>query len=111
MSDWYWVTKYLQNYFVEKVVNDIDSAVNALINNFLGGNSSGSGESRAVVREEVKEAEDKDSLETTIKDYLYKMIPENITEKSGTVGEKAPYIFLAIVAIFALPWAAVAKLT
>ena len=92
-------------YFVDKVVNDIDSAVNALISNFLGGNSSDSGESRAIVREEVKEAEDKDSLETTIKDYLYKMIPENITEKSGKVGEKAPYIFLAIVAIFALPWA------
>ena len=93
-------------YTVDKVVNDIDSAMNALIDSFLNGNSN-SGDNKAVVREEVQktESEEEDSLTAMIKEYLYNMIPENITEKSGQVGEKAPYILLAVVALFALPWA------
>ena len=94
-------------YFVDKVVNDIDTAVNALISQFLG-TGENSGDSRAIYREEEpheSSSSSKDSLKETIRDYFYKMIPENISEKSGALGEKAPYILLAVLALFALPWA------
>lgn len=91
-------------YTVTKSVNDINTAMSTLIESFLNGNS---GESRAVVRtraQEAKTSEEDDTLKKAIKDYLLKMIPQNISEKTGTIGAKAPYIFLALVALFALPW-------
>ena len=102
-------------YTREKVVNDIDTAMSALIESFLGGNS---GDSRAILRadaeEEVQSEESQsatDKLKQTLKDYLYNMIPQNLTEKTGEVGQKAPYILLAVVALFALPWAWFALVT
>ena len=95
-------------YKVKKIVNDVDTALSTLIDGFLNGNSSNSNENRAIVRAEAQETsseEEQKDLATTLKEYLYNMIPDNITEKSGQVGEKAPYIFLAIIALFALPWA------
>ena len=99
-------------YTVTKTVNDIDTAMTTLIESFLNGTA---GESRAVVktREEVgKTAEENDdALKNAIKEYLLKLIPQNISEKTGTIGAKAPYIFLGIVALFALPWVWFAALT
>ena len=95
-------------YKVKKIVNDVDTALNTLINGFLNGNSSNSGDNRAIVREEAQEApseEEANDLTSTLRDYLYNLIPQNISEKSGQVGEKAPYILLAVIALFALPWA------
>ena len=93
-------------YTVNRVVNDVDSAMEALISGFLGGNSN-SGDNRKVVRaeEQVQSSENDDSLSDAIKAYLLKMIPSNVSESTGQIGEKAPYILLAVVALFALPWA------
>ena len=44
------------------------------------------------------------SISDNIKDYLYSFIPSNVSEQAGVVGEKAPFILLAIIALFALPW-------
>ena len=92
---------------IKKVVNDIDSAMDALISGFLGGNS-GEGDSRAITRAEDAQlqsnAESEDSLKESIKAYLMKLIPTNVSESSGQIGEKAPYILLAVVVLFALPW-------
>ena len=90
-------------YTIQKTVNDIDTALSTLIDGFLNGNS---GQSRAVVRtrEEVKKTVDNEALKSAMKEYLLKLIPENISERSGKIGEKAPLIFLALVALFALPW-------
>ena len=99
-------------YTVERVVNDLDTALTALIDSFL--NKGDSGENRAVVREEdphVSASSEPKSISENIKDYLYGMIPQNITEKVGVVGEKAPFILLALIAIFALPWAWFALVT
>ena len=97
-------------YTVEKIVNDIDTAMSSLIDSFLNGNSSSSNGGRAVVREEepkesTSSSSSKETLEAAFKEYLYNKIPQNITEKTGTVGKNAPYILLAIIALFALPWA------
>ena len=96
----------VQYYTVDRIVNDVDTAMAALIDSFLNGNKSG--ENRAIVREEEPHEDSSDkpkSISENIKDYLYGLIPSNISEKTGTVGEKAPFILLAIIAIFALPWA------
>ena len=96
-------------YTVTKSVNDIETAMSTLIEGFLNGTS---GQSRAVVRaEEAKSSEEDDALTNAIRDYLYKMIPQNISSKTGTIGAKAPYILLALVALFALPWAWFALVT
>ena len=94
-------------YKVKKIVNDVDTALSALIDGFLNESGSDSGNNRAVMREEVQQTSNEEGtdLASALKEYLYKMIPENITEKSGQVGEKAPYILLAVIALFALPWA------
>ena len=99
-------------YTVQKVVNDIDSAMATLIDSFLNGSSSNSSqqneseESRAVIRaEEAKEAQDEDSLKQTLKEYLLNMLPANISEKTGQLGTYAPYILLGLIVLFALPWA------
>ena len=93
-------------YTVNKVVNDIDTAMETLIAGFLDGNS-GSGDNRAVVRaeEQLQSAESEDSLNEAIRAYLENIIPTNISERTGQIGEKAPYILLGVVALFALPWA------
>ena len=93
-------------YYYEKTVNDIDSAMAALIDSYMNG---GAGGGRAHVRaeepESVESSEEKPkSIEDQIKDYLYGFIPSNVSESAGTVGEKAPLILLALIAIFALPW-------
>ena len=98
-------------YTVNKVVNDVDSALDALIESFLGG--SGSGNSRAIMRdgEQLQSAESESSLKEAIKAYLYKMIPQNISDSSGAVATYAPYALLALVVLFALPWAWFALVT
>ena len=99
-------------YTIEKTVNDIDTALAALIDSFL--NPSSSDENRSVVRSEepVEESSDEPkSISENLKAYLYNMIPQNITEKAGVVGEKAPFILIALIAIFALPWAWFALVT
>ena len=91
-------------YTINKVVNDVETAMAALIDSFLNGGSSGG---KAIVRaEEAKLDSSKEgkSISENIRDYLYNLIPSNVSEKAGTVGEKAPYILLALIAIFALPW-------
>ena len=92
-------------YTVTKSVNDIDTALTTLIESFLNGTS---GQSRAITRAEeqpqLESAEDDDALKKAIRDYLYKLIPQNVSERTGTIGQKAPFIFLALVALFALPW-------
>ena len=88
-------------YTVTKTVNDVETAMSVLIEGFLNGSS---GQSRAVTRaEEAKSTED-DALTNAVREYLYKMIPQNVSSRMGTIGSKAPYIFLALVALFALPW-------
>lgn len=92
-------------YTVTKVVNDVENAMAALIDSFLNGSGSSGG--KAIIRaEEPKLDSEKESksLSETLRDYLYNLIPSNISEKAGTVGEKAPFILLALIAIFALPW-------
>ena len=99
-------------YTVEKVVNDIDAAMAALMDSFLNGSGSGSG--KAVMREEeakLDSEKESKSMTDSIKDYLYSMIPSNITSSTGKVGENAPYILLALIALFALPWAWFALVT
>ena len=91
-------------YTVDKVVNDIDTAMAALIDSFLNG---GSGGGKAIIRaEEAKLDSEKEvkSLSENIKDYLYGLIPTNVSERAGAVGEKAPFVLLAIIFLFALPW-------
>ena len=101
-------------YTVDKVVNDVDSAMAALIDSFLNG---GSGGGKAKLRAEEEHAElessegESKSIDENIKDYLYGLIPSNISESTGTVGEKAPYILLAVIGIFVLPWAWFALVT
>ena len=97
-------------YTVEKVVNDLETAMTALIDSFLNG---GGNQNRAVVRAEdaLESSNEPKSISENIKAYLYNMIPENVSAKLGVVGEKAPFILLAIIAIFALPWAWFALVT
>lgn len=90
-------------YTVEKVVNDLDTAMAALIDSFLNGSSSG-GRKLLRAEEAVEASNQPKSISENIKDYLYNMIPSNVTESAGVVGEKAPFILLALIAIFALPW-------
>ena len=100
----------VQYYTVDKIVNDIDSAMNALIDGFLNGSSGGSNDSRAIVREEDAKTSE-DSLKETLKNYLLQMLPKNVSEASGPVGQYAPYILFALVVMFALPWAWFAFIT
>ena len=97
-------------YTVEKVVNDIDTAMAALIDSFLNG---GGNQNRGVTRtdEAVEASSEPKSISENIRDYLYKMIPQNVSSKIGVVGEKAPFILLALIALFALPWAWFALVT
>ena len=92
-------------YTVEKVVNDIDTALTTLVDSLL--NKGESNDNRAIVRAEephVDSQNEPKSISENIKAYLYGMIPQNITEKAGVVGQKAPFILLALIALFALPW-------
>lgn len=98
-------------YTVIKSVNDIDTAMSTLIESFLNGTS---GQSRSIIKsraEQAKNDESDDTLKNAIREYLLKMIPQNISERTGTIGQKAPFIFLALVALFALPWAWFALVT
>ena len=107
-------------YTIKKVVNDIDTAMATLIDSFLNGSSSSNNnstdqngseepensEERALVREgELKSEQSEDSLQESLRTYLLKYIPENISEKSGSLATYAPYILLGLVILFALPWA------
>ena len=93
-------------YTVEKVVNDVETAMSVLIDSFLNGNYS---TSKAVIRtrdgQQSNTEKSYESLKEAIKNYLIRVFPKQITEKSGAVGKNAPFIFLGVLALFALPWA------
>ena len=90
-------------YTVDKIVNDVETAMAALIDSFLNGGANGG---KAIVRGEEVESSKQEpkSISENIKDYLYNLIPSNVSSRAGAVGEKAPYILLLLIFIFALPW-------
>ena len=102
-----------QYYTEQKVINDIDTALTNIIEQYLGKNSSseeGSG-SRALVRGEGEgEGEgdsqtSKEKLQELLKEYLLKIIPlDKINEVTEKLDPYANYVCLGIIGLFAFPW-------
>ena len=102
-----------QYYTEQKVINDIDTALTNIIEQYLGKNSSseeGSG-SRALVRGEGEgEGGDdsqtsKEKLAELLKEYLLKIIPlDKINDVTQKLDPYANYVCLGIIGLFAFPW-------
>jgi len=105
-------------YTSQAIVKDIDTALAALINQYLlnKGESSGEGEeSRAVVRgirEQLTNSKSKEELNAALKEFAYKYIPRDaITAANDSAGKYVPYVLLGIVVLVAFPWALLALVT
>ena len=98
-------------YYKEIVmVNDVDSALAYLLDKILNGDSSSNKATQRVVRGEPEKSEA--DVRKVLNDYIHKVIPvEAIKNVSATVGNKAAYALLGLLAFFMLPWAWFALLT
>jgi len=93
-----------------KYVNDVETALNALIQSLIDSGAN-KGKTRAVRAEELS-AEQEKTLNDTVKELVMNLLGQlNLTERTGVVGQKAPLILFALVALFALPWAYFALFT
>ena len=105
-------------YIKTKVVNDVDTALANLIEQYLGGNKSEESQentgSRMLVRAEGESnSEDsKAKVEAALKEYLYKVIPFDtiygVTEKADAY---STYIALGIIGLAVFPWLLFAFIT
>ena len=111
----------VQYYTNEATIKDIDSALVALINQYLlqkDPNSSENGESeesRAIKRENtgpLTNAKSKEELNAALKEFAYKYIPlDKIASVNDAAGKYVPIALLALVALVAFPWALLALVT
>ena len=105
-------------YTSQAIVKDIDTALVALINQYLlnkGESSEGGEENRAVVRgirEQLTNAKSKEELNAALKEFAYKFIPRDaITAANDSAGKYVPFVLLGIVVLVAFPWALLALVT
>ena len=97
-------------YYFETTVNDIDTALTALINSYLLGkeeSSSSSEPSRSfVAREDILTlTKSEQELRAAIKEFVLTFIPlEQLDQVSVQFGTYVPFVLLGIIAFFALPW-------
>ena len=109
-------TKY---YTSVATIKDIDSALVALINEYLlkkGGSSEGGDESSAYLRssraEALTNAKSKEELNAALKEFAYKYIPlDKISSVNDRAGKYVPLALLGIVVLVAFPWALFALVT
>ena len=111
----------VEYYTSEATIKDIDSALVALINQYLlqkDPNSSESGEneeSRAIKREStgpLTNTKSKEELNAALKEFAYKYIPlDKIASVNDAAGKYVPIALLAIVILVAFPWALLALVT
>ena len=104
-------------YVLETTINDIDTALTALITQYLlGGEGDSSGESRAISRAEGEQTLQKlsstEELRKAVKEYVVQFIPfETLAHVEENYGQYVPYALLAVIVLFGLPWALFAILT
>lgn len=111
----------VEYYTSEATVKDIDSALVALINQYLlqkDPNSSQNGESeesRAIKREStgpLTNTKSKEELNAALKEFAYKYIPlDKISSVNDSAGKYVPIALLAIVGLVAFPWVLLALVT
>lgn len=95
-------------YVFETKINDIDTALTYLITDYYlksesGDNGSRSAKTRAeTVSSEKSEAE----LRDAIKQFILSKVPiDKVAELDVKFGKYVPYALLALIGVFALPWA------
>lgn len=97
-------------YTYEVKVNDIDTALTYLLNQYLGGKDeqSNEGGSRAIVRaEEVNlgTTQSEAELRDLLKKFIIEKIPlDAIVNLNSQFGQYVPYVLLGIIVLFCLPW-------
>lgn len=95
-------------YYKEKIIiNNVQDAIATLLDEMLNGGSTSGGGSRAVrarADELTSESSEKD-LRNVLAEFVNKYLPLEVIESaSAKVGNKAAYILVGVVAIFAAPW-------
>ena len=97
-------------YIYEVKVNDIDTALTYLINEYYlksnGGSEGGEGGSRAIVRaEETSSTKSEEELRAAVREFILNKIPlDSIVKINDQFGKYVPYVLLGIIVLFALPW-------
>lgn len=101
-----------KDYYIYQVkVNDIDTALTYLINQYYlkkdGESSEEQSESRAVVREggSLTTAKSEAELRAAVKEFILSKIPlDMIVTLNSQFGQYVPYVLLGIIVLFCLPW-------
>ena len=100
-------------YASQASINDIDTALLALLNQYLLKKEGGS-DGKAITRAEpLLSAKSQDEIKAALQEFIMtKFIPmDKIEEFSNRYGKMAPYILLIIVLLVAFPWALFALVT
>ena len=95
-------------YIYEVKVNDIDTALTYLINQYyLKKDGEEGGGSRAIVREgeTLTSAKSEAELREAVKAFILSKIPlDSIVALDARFGQYVPYVLLGIIILFCLPW-------
>lgn len=106
-------------YTSQATVKDIDTALVALLNEYLlkkgDGESSGDG-NKAIKRDSssgsLTNAKSKNEVNAALKEFAYKYIPlERVTAVNDSAGKLVPFVLLTIVLVVGFPWALLALVT
>ena len=98
-----------------RIVNDVDTALAKLVESMLGGSSSSGEESKAYIRGEGAESEEKstqEQLQDALKEYIYKLLPlDSIYSFTETADQYSTYVVLGLIGLMVFPWALFALVT